>query len=84
MPFSDKDTFVFLFFFAVKALVNRCPKNEHDVIQSSKRLGCGNDAHGNNQYLCLPNKSKTSLVEFCFQGLMGIVMKGTLNFQKKI
>lgn len=60
----------------VKALVNRCPKNEHDVIQSSKRLGCGNDAHGNNQYLCLPNKSKTSLVEFCFQGLMGIVMKG--------
>lgn len=41
------------------ALVNACPKNEHDVIQASKRLGCGNDRYGNNQYLCLPNKKKT-------------------------
>lgn len=60
-------------------LVNLCPKNEHDVIQASNRLGCGNDRYGNNQYLCLPNKDKSSLVEFCFQGVMGIVEKGTFN-----
>lgn len=60
-------------------LVDRCPKNKQDVIKASKELGCGNDKNGNNQYLCLPNKSKTSLVEFCFQGLMGIEVKGTLK-----
>lgn len=58
------------------ALVNVCPKNELDVIQASTRLGCGNDIYGNNRYLCLPNKNKTSLVELCFQGVMGIVEKG--------
>lgn len=58
------------------ALVNVCPTNEHDVIQASKTLGCKNDTHGNNQYLCVPNMEKTSLVEFCFEGLMGIVEKG--------
>lgn len=58
------------------AFVNVCPKNEHDVIQASKRLECGFDIYGNNQYMCIPNKEKTSLVEFCFQGVMGIVEKG--------
>lgn len=66
------------------ALVNVCPQNEHEVIQASKRLGCGDDRYGNNQYLCLPNKNKTSLVEFCFQGVMGLVEKGTLNSEKEI
>lgn len=66
------------------ALVNVCPKNKHDVMQASKRLGCGNDIYGNNQYLCLPNKNKTSLVEFCFQGEMGIVEKGKLYCAKEI
>lgn len=61
---------------SVMTLVNECPKNEHDVIQASKRLGCGNDIYGNNQYMCVPNKNKTSLVEFCFQGVMGMVEKG--------
>lgn len=78
IPFQIK---IHLFFFS--SLVDSCPKNEQGVIQASKRLGCGNDTQGNNQYLCLPNKSKTSLVEFCFQGLMGIVSKGTLNIRKK-
>lgn len=63
-------------------LVNVCPNNENDVIQASKRLGCGTDIYGNNQYLCLPNKKKSSLVEFCFQGVMGIVERGTLNCVK--
>lgn len=66
------------------AFVNVCPKNEHDVIQASKRLRCENDIYGNNQYLCVPNKEKTSLVEFCFKGVMGIVEKGTLNLEKEI
>lgn len=39
-------------------LVNVCPNNEHDVLQASNRLGCGNDRYGNNQYLCLPNKDE--------------------------
>lgn len=48
-------------------------------MQASKRLRCGDDIYGNNQYLCLPNKNKTSLVEICFQGVMGIVEKGKLQ-----
>lgn len=63
-------------------LVNVCPKTELDVIQASKRLGCGYDRYGNNQYMCVPNKNKTSLVEFCFQGVM--VEKGKLNCKNKI
>lgn len=60
----------------VMVLVSVCPRSKHDVMQASKRLRCGDDIYGNNQYLCLPNKNKTSLVEFCFQGVMGIVEKG--------
>lgn len=60
-------------------LVNVCPRSKHDVMQASKKLGCGDDIYGNNQYLCLPNKNKTSLVEICFQGVMGIVEKGKLH-----
>lgn len=33
--------------------------------------------------MCVPNKNKTSLVEFCFQGVMGMVEKGKLNCEKK-
>lgn len=75
---------IFFFFFTVITLVSECPKNEYDVIQASKRLGCGYDIYGNNQYMCVPNKSKTSLVEFCFQGVMGMVEKGKLNCKNKI
>lgn len=64
-------------------LVSVCPRSKHDVMQASKRLRCGDDIYGNNQYLCLPNKNKTSLVEFCFQGVMGMVEKGKLNCEKK-
>lgn len=45
-------------------------------MEASKRLECGNDTFGNNQYLCLPNKNKTSLIEFCFDGVMGIHEEG--------
>ena len=40
-------------------------------------LGCGFDVYGNNQYMCLPNAEKTSLVQFCVDGLMGMKEKGT-------
>lgn len=53
-----------------------CPKNQAEVNQASKRLECGYDKYGNNQYMCLPNKDKTSLVEFCNNGVMGFTEKG--------
>ena len=58
------------------ARVDVCPKNLTKVIEASRMLGCGNDTYGNNQYLCLPNVNKTSLVEFCYDGLMGLQEKG--------
>lgn len=58
-----------------------CPKNRTEVIDASTKLGCGNDKYGNNQYLCLSNKEKTSLVELCFDGVMGIQKKGTPSFK---
>lgn len=77
--FERKIIIFFLFFCTVMVLVNVCPRSKHDVMQASKRLRCGDDIYGNNQYLCLPNKNKTSLVEICFQGVMGIVEKGKLQ-----
>lgn len=58
------------------ALTSQCPKNETEVYEASKRIGCGVDLYGNNQYMCIPNEKKSSLVEFCFDGAMGIEEKG--------
>lgn len=58
------------------ALTSQCPKNETEVYEASKRIGCGVDLYGNNRYMCLPNEKKSSLVEFCFDGFMGIEEKG--------
>uniref|UniRef100_A0A8W8JMN9 Uncharacterized protein n=1 Tax=Magallana gigas TaxID=29159 RepID=A0A8W8JMN9_MAGGI len=57
-------------------LTSQCPQNRTEVDEASKRIGCGIDVYGNNQYMCLPNEKKSSLVEFCFDGLMGIEEKG--------
>ena len=56
--------------------VEACPKNLTKVFEASKRLGCKNDEYGNNQYICLPHVDNTSLVEFCYGGLMGFQKKG--------
>ena len=56
--------------------VDFCPKNQAEVEEAGKRLGCGQDKYGNNQYMCLPNVEKTSLVEFCHNELMGLVHEG--------
>nr|XP_022295214.1 uncharacterized protein LOC111105304 isoform X5 [Crassostrea virginica] len=53
------------------ARVDVCPQNWTKVIEASEKLGCGDDDYGNNQYLCLPHVNKTSLVEFCYEGIMG-------------
>lgn len=60
------------------ARVDVCPASLTKVIEASERLGCGNDQYGNNQYLCLPNVNKTSLVEFCYNGIIGFQENGTL------
>lgn len=60
--------------------VDVCPKNVKDLMTASTSLGCGDDVYGNNQYLCLPNENKTSLVEFCYDSLMGMIEKGILTY----
>lgn len=63
--------------------VEKCPATLAEVNASSKLLNCGFDPYGNNRYMCLPNTEKSSLVEFCFDGLMGIQEKGIQYFWNK-
>nr|XP_022291666.1 uncharacterized protein LOC111102991 isoform X1 [Crassostrea virginica] len=56
--------------------VDVCPQNLTKVLEAAKKLGCGNDDYGKNQYLCLPNVNKTSLIEFCYKGTLGLQEKG--------
>lgn len=56
--------------------VTTCPSNLTEKILASNRLGCENDIYGHNQYICAPNKAKTSLVEICNDGIMGILEEG--------
>lgn len=61
------------------ASLNVCPKDRNEVQLAAKRLQCNKDIFGNNQYMCIPNENKTSLVEFCNNGTMGLEDKGKLN-----
>ncbi|XP_062577671.1 uncharacterized protein LOC134239510 [Saccostrea cucullata] len=56
--------------------VDSCPQNITEVLESSSRLGCGQDKYGNNQYLCVPNTDKTGLIELCYNGIMGLIKRG--------
>lgn len=56
--------------------VKACPKTLTEIRRASERLNCKNDTYGNNQYMCLPNEKKSSLVQFCYEGIMGIELKG--------
>ena len=58
--------------------MNVCPTDISQKDEASKRMGCGYDKFNNSQYLCLPNVKKTSLVEFCHNGIMGYQEKGIL------
>lgn len=51
--------------------VRKCPRNASEIVEAQKRLNCGDDKYGNNQYLCLPDAEKTGLFEFCYDGIMG-------------
>ena len=68
---------LFFYFYRNMPPVQSCPLNLADVEDGMRRLGCRRDKYGNNQYMCLPNVEKTSLVEFCYDGIMGIQEKGT-------
>lgn len=59
------------------AQVSVCPKTYEEIKVASNKLGCENDRYGNNQYMCIPNAEKTSLVQFCDDGEMGLVEEGT-------
>lgn len=65
------------------ALVSDCPKNKTEISKASKRLNCGNDSFGNNQYICIPNEEKTSLVELCFDGIIGLNERGMYDERLK-
>lgn len=58
--------------------VATCPSNLTEKLLASDRLGCENDLYGNNRYMCAPNEAKTSLVEICIDGIMGILEEGKL------
>lgn len=63
------------------AVVTQCPTDAVEKLLASLRLGCGFDIYGNDQYICAPNEAKTSLVELCIEGIMGIIDKGKpLNY----
>ena len=59
--------------------VETCPKTPEEIKKASEALACGNDVFQHNQYMCLPNIEKTSLVEFCFGGIMGIQVEGIIK-----
>jgi hypothetical protein len=56
--------------------VESCPGNATAVAEASTRLGCGRDENGNDQYICVPNDSKTALKEFCHNGFISPVLGG--------
>lgn len=58
------------------SMVDTCPGDLDGVNEASKRLECGVDSFGHNQYMCTPNVEKTSLFEYCYDGIMGIQEKG--------
>ena len=63
------------------ARIDSCPENSSTATEASRKLGCANDEYGNNQYLCLPNVNLSSLVEFCYEGIMGLQENGMIfNF----
>lgn len=60
--------------------VEVCPKTSTDKEIAAKRLGCKEDQYNNNQYICLPIKEKTKLVEMCLDEIMGFQELGKYNW----
>ena len=59
--------------------VETCPETPDEIKKASEALACGNDVFQHNQYMCLPNVEKTSLVEFCYDWIMGIQVEGIIK-----
>ena len=62
--------------------VTSCPKTQTEVNKAAIRLGCGTDKYNNSQYVCLPNTEKTTLVEICYNEVMGFYEKGKTSRKK--
>jgi hypothetical protein len=56
--------------------IDSCPGNARAAAEASSRLGCGRDEYGNDQYICVPNDSKTALLEFCHDRIISPVLAG--------
>ena len=61
------------------ARVDVCPENLTTITKASERLGCDKDEYGNDQYICLQTVDMSSLVEVCYDGIMGYQEKGILS-----
>lgn len=57
-------------------MVLRCPETMEEVNEARLRKGCENDQYGKNGYMCIPNQDRSSLVEFCYRGVMGLIEQG--------
>nr|XP_022287166.1 uncharacterized protein LOC111099930 isoform X2 [Crassostrea virginica] len=55
--------------------LDTCPSDLREKEAASLKLGCDKDKYGNDQYVCLPRKDKTSLLEVCYDDVMGLVEK---------
>ena len=68
----------------MNGIVDSCPGNATAAAEASSRLGCGRDEYGSDQYICVPNVSKTALVEFCHNGIMELIQEGTLSYNNHL
>ncbi|XP_062600090.1 uncharacterized protein LOC134261696 [Saccostrea cucullata] len=77
--------YVLLFYFASEVIpqyrfpvqeVDSCPKNQWEWYTAGARLNCSYDENNILQYLCIPNKNITTLIEFCYDRTMELIEKG--------
>ncbi|XP_062620581.1 uncharacterized protein LOC134282149, partial [Saccostrea cucullata] len=58
-------------------VVGSCPVNLTGQNEAASKLKCSVDKFGNGQYLCVPNFKKTTIVEYCYNGTVGLQMPGS-------
>lgn len=75
MSIKNKEYFYASNFKTGFTTVTERPKSQREITEASDRLRCGYDTNGNNQYMCLRYDGH-SLLEFCYEGVMGIVDRG--------
>ncbi|XP_062611095.1 cyclic GMP-binding protein C-like, partial [Saccostrea cucullata] len=55
--------------------VDSCPTTNHTWYEAGARLNCSHDVYNRLQYLCIPNQEKTTLLEFCYDKIIGLYEK---------